>query len=632
VGGSALTLPYYFAINGITSIADATFPEVFAGALGASSNTDASLYELWGEVTLADGSLEWQSLAVLNIVGRAELAGTLAAAATSTGVTFSSFVGSPLPEDGGFALIGGGAEEANEIALIAGTVSPYTLSRGMLDTVPRAWPAGTPVWFIAQDTLIEDPTVRSAAEIVNYRLRMRTSLGLLNLYAAPILTYTLTERPWLPSRPANVVAYGDAFSSSSDITDARARPNPWVTVTWSNRNRLTEDGTVLDWTEATVTPETGQTTTIDVLKTDGVTSLASHTGLTGTSFNVPNASFGSDTVVILRTSASRTDADGTFESLQSFDHWVRVANAAGVEAASGAGAFSGAGAGIRAGSLSGSGTGAMSGVTGGPVAAALSASATGAFAGGGGTGNFVPSDLASLVAWYNADTIAGSNGTVLSAWNDSKGSNNASGGNVTSPSLVTSAVNGHQAVAWDGGASTQALSLGTTLMVGETAGSFFAAFKRTADPPASGKGGAILDGFTADTSGSKNAHHPYTDGVIYEHFGMDIRTTVGNPTPSLTSFRIYSAHQATNDIRAYLDGTSLFSGGAGSTAHFGTGVTKRIGANAAGDRFEGQIAEICIFNSALTTSDRQKVEGYLAWKYGLQANLPGGHPYLSSPP
>jgi hypothetical protein len=44
------------------------------------------------------------------------------------------------------------------------------------------------------------------------------------------------------------------------------------------------------------------------------------------------------------------------------------------------------------------------------------------------------------------------------------------------------------------------------------------------------------------------------------------------------------------------------------------------------------IAEIVFYQSALSLSNREKIEGYLAWKWGLQANLPNDHPYKSSPP
>jgi hypothetical protein len=45
--------------------------------------------------------------------------------------------------------------------------------------------------------------------------------------------------------------------------------------------------------------------------------------------------------------------------------------------------------------------------------------------------------------------------------------------------------------------------------------------------------------------------------------------------------------------------------------------------------FNGIIYEVLIYNSALATAQRQAVEGYLAWKWGFQASLVAGHPYLS---
>ena len=40
-----------------------------------------------------------------------------------------------------------------------------------------------------------------------------------------------------------------------------------------------------------------------------------------------------------------------------------------------------------------------------------------------------------------------------------------------------------------------------------------------------------------------------------------------------------------------------------------------------------QLGEFVFYNTAPTSLQRQQVEGYLAWKWGLQANLPTGHPY-----
>ena len=48
--------------------------------------------------------------------------------------------------------------------------------------------------------------------------------------------------------------------------------------------------------------------------------------------------------------------------------------------------------------------------------------------------------------------------------------------------------------------------------------------------------------------------------------------------------------------------------------------------------FRGLVGEIVIVTSALSTTDRQKLEGYLAWKWGTASTLPAGHPYRSVPP
>jgi hypothetical protein len=44
------------------------------------------------------------------------------------------------------------------------------------------------------------------------------------------------------------------------------------------------------------------------------------------------------------------------------------------------------------------------------------------------------------------------------------------------------------------------------------------------------------------------------------------------------------------------------------------------------------IKELVVFNSKLDTAGRQKMEGYLAWKWGLVAALPADHPYKDVPP
>ena len=46
----------------------------------------------------------------------------------------------------------------------------------------------------------------------------------------------------------------------------------------------------------------------------------------------------------------------------------------------------------------------------------------------------------------------------------------------------------------------------------------------------------------------------------------------------------------------------------------------------------GDSSEIVVVAGNLSSSDRQKLEGYLAWKWGLVANLPANHPFKIAPP
>ena len=60
----------------------------------------------------------------------------------------------------------------------------------------------------------------------------------------------------------------------------------------------------------------------------------------------------------------------------------------------------------------------------------------------------------------------------------------------------------------------------------------------------------------------------------------------------------------------------------------------QIGRNFNSNTFclDGKIAEVIFTNAALSTTNRQLIEGYLAWKWGLTSNLPNDHPHKSIAP
>jgi hypothetical protein len=92
------------------------------------------------------------------------------------------------------------------------------------------------------------------------------------------------------------------------------------------------------------------------------------------------------------------------------------------------------------------------------------------------------------------------------------------------------------------------------------------------------------------------------------------------------------ADQATNTYLFYQDGTSQGSNGSvnANTPVFTT--TSYIGNDLNNSWLDGNVAEIIFCDEKNSDADRQRIEGYLAWKWGLTANLPNDHPFKVSPP
>tara|TARA_R110001592_G_scaffold102305_2_gene288946 strand:+ start:1345 stop:4500 length:3156 start_codon:yes stop_codon:yes gene_type:complete len=86
------------------------------------------------------------------------------------------------------------------------------------------------------------------------------------------------------------------------------------------------------------------------------------------------------------------------------------------------------------------------------------------------------------------------------------------------------------------------------------------------------------------------------------------------------------------DSLIYFNGDTATQLGDTGTNNLQAGITTGCNYDKTGDFFDGQIAEYLICDGVQSTADRQKIEGYLAWKWGIESVLPVGHPYKSAPP
>lgn len=279
-----ITLPYYLLVQSGEDLSSLTDPDVFAAVLAADTGSDISSYVIMSEGATPAGDPVWEGAETKGLLSYSTLTAPLAFSTT----TSVAHITVPTQGDGldvdSFVMLGTSDAEQEFCLITAVGSTNITLKRGLLDTVPRAWPAGTPVWFLSADSDVSDMTVRVGDQPITYRLLSMTSLGVLNLNDAPDLDAVLTRRPWLPTRPADCEVNGFSVGPVDAIDDAT------LSLTWANRNRLFEDSVVMEWTDPSVTPEDGQTTTITVIADDG-TVLSTTDGLTGTSYDLPVAAF-----------------------------------------------------------------------------------------------------------------------------------------------------------------------------------------------------------------------------------------------------------------------------------------------------------------------------------------------------
>src|SRR5687768_4048276 len=228
---------------------------------------------------------------------------------------------------------------------------------------------------------------------------------------------------------------------------------------------------------------------------------------------------------------------------------------------------------------------------------------------------FTPHEVAGLKLWLKADAVTGlADGDPVSAWADASGAgNNATGSGAARPSFRTGVLAGGPVLRFDGVDDRLALP---NLLAGAPGATALFVCKVAADPPAlAQRAGPPLGNF--GNNGSVADHYPYTDGVIYHDFGSTARKTVGDPAPSLASWHVAAFRSAAGDWRAWLNGSLLFST-ATNTVGFGAAPLLGVAEGVNGPySFEGDLAEIVVYDAAVSDDDLGRVERYLGAKYGI---------------
>lgn len=250
--------------------------------------------------------------------------------------------------------------------------------------------------------------------------------------------------------------------------------------------------------------------------------------------------------------------------------------------------------------------------------------------GGGAPPAWSPANLASLFAWYDASdlsTITESGGAV-SQWDDKSG-NGIHVSNATAaeqPTTGTRTQNSLNVLDFDGGDALRNTTGLSFLNDAYQENTVFFVIKSDLDEIANYYLGLANDGniprrWFLDTRTTPNR----LEGVIVD--GGSVFLNLSSKLDLNTNI-LMTAGDTVNE-HGYRNGTFENSVAITGT-NYSNNAYLNIGClfgNSTTPAMDGYICEIVICNAFLSTTDRQKAEGYLAHKWGLTANLPAAHPY-----
>ena len=269
----------------------------------------------------------------------------------------------------------------------------------------------------------------------------------------------------------------------------------------------------------------------------------------------------------------------------------------------------------------------------------------------GGSKLWRPDELgADLALWLDAEDAASItlNGTDVAQWDDKSGNGrNASQATAANqPAYLATGFNGKPTLQTDG---NDFLEFGVTSLGRNVSGLTCAlvglhpagqTFNQNATEIFISSGATFATRFATTPNPSASTADRYA--VAGRRLDSDSYDTVSSSTDSLANRgnpwirvaqRAYSAGVAnhwtdgTQDITNALMGTQ----GAGNTSDIDS-LRGELFKGVAAQPNGAQLSEIVLTHSTMITNDRQKLEGYLAWHWELEANLPVGHPYASTPP
>ena len=259
------------------------------------------------------------------------------------------------------------------------------------------------------------------------------------------------------------------------------------------------------------------------------------------------------------------------------------------------------------------------------------------------SGEWTPEFLTTpAVLWNTEAGIIDDGSGKCSNWNDDSASA-AAWTQVTSslrPTINASGLNGLKTLTFNGTSQWMSNSVAVNMTKNKTAFTLFVLCKPT---PKNGysrlctfsigmaSDSSIRCGLTTGTPSSLHAYQRRLDSD-------SSKTASASYTGTAAWQLLSSEHDWTNQTVGFRQngGTIVSTAtaqGSGATSNTASTRVEMGGTPDLGTQFTGMdIAEVIALPYIPSTDDRQRIEGYLLWRGGLQALLPSDHPYKGGPP
>lgn len=247
-----------------------------------------------------------------------------------------------------------------------------------------------------------------------------------------------------------------------------------------------------------------------------------------------------------------------------------------------------------------------------------------------------------LLMWLDADdsTTIVLNGSTVSQWSDKSGKGNNATQATAANQPAYNATYSSPATPPRGSSvpaivtSSAGQNFVTPITLNTLSGyTMIAVMARTGNLSASIS--SLLAGTSAVTSATptKLQWKTGTNDAQFVHQATSSLSTAATAAFSTNLFGIAGTSWNGSTANASMNGTLTANSASPFTSGFDTTALYLLGHPGNTTRgFIGATLEFVMASASLGTDDRQSLEGYLAWKWNLQANLPINHPYRWTPP